>query len=194
MPVKLYIPNQPEAVELFEDVVLQDPSLIQEFRELQKSQRQANSFVARKPLISQPNSMTELLRSIIGDFEQEQQLGAIAFGPLSQVFNQCSVYPLALKTDQQTSIAPLLQNNQQPITPQNDLCNNKGSYGPNLDELISQRYPLVYPLALVYLKDNRRLPVGQKFGEVMRTVEMQRLLTKTGLIPIEALPREQFKK
>jgi hypothetical protein len=194
MPVKLYIPNQPEAVELFEDVVLQDPNLIQEFRELQKSQRQGNSFVATRPLISQPNSMTELLRSIIGDFEQEQQVGAIAFGPLSQVFNQCSVYPLALKADNQTSISPLIQNNQQPITPQNDLCNNKGSYGPNLDELISQRYPLVYPLALVYLKDNRRLPVGQKFGEVIRTVEMQRLLTKTGLIPIEPLPREQFRK
>jgi ABC-type phosphate transport system substrate-binding protein/serine/threonine protein kinase len=195
MPVKLYIPNQPEAVELFEDVVLQDPNLIREFQALQKSQQsqqQANGFVQRQPAISQPNSMTELLRGIIGDFEQEQPVGAIAFGPLSQVFNQCSVYPLAVKADQQTAIAPLIQNNQQPITPANDLCNNKGSYGPNLPELISQRYPLVYPLALVYLKDNRLLPVGRKFGEVMQTVEMQRLLTKTGLIPIKdlSIPRQ----
>ncbi|WP_054468179.1 substrate-binding domain-containing protein [Planktothricoides sp. SR001] len=195
MPVKLYIPNQPEAVELFEDVVLQDRNLIREFQALQKSQQseqQANSFVQIQPAISQPNSMTELLRGIIGDFEQEQPVGAIAFGPFSQVFNQCSVYPLALQADQKTPISPLIQNNQQPITPANDLCNNKGSYGPNLPELISQRYPLVYPLALVYLKDNRLLPVGQKFGEVMRTVEMQRLLTQTGLIPIKdlSIPRQ----
>lgn len=189
MPVKLYIPNQPEAVELFEDKVLRDPKLIREFQGLQKYEKKPNSFVAITPKISQPGSMTELLRSIIGDFEQEQQVGAIAFGPLSQVFNQCSVYPLELKQENQASIAPLIQNNQEPITPQTDLCNNKGSYGPNLNVLISQRYPLVYPLALVYLKDNRLLPVGQKFAEVMRTVEAQNLLTKTGLIPIEPLPQ-----
>jgi serine/threonine protein kinase len=187
MPVKLYIPNQPEAVELFEEIVLQDPQLIREFQALQKTERPPSSFVVNPPPITQPGSMTELLRSIIGDFEQEAQVGAIAFGPLSQVFNQCSVYPLELKPDNQGSIAPLIQNNQEPITPQTDLCNNKGSYGPNLAVLISQRYPLVYPLALVYLKDNRLLPVGQKFGEVMRSLEAQRLLTQTGLIPIQPL-------
>lgn len=187
MPVKLYIPNQPEAVELFEEIVLQDPQLIREFQALQKSDTPLNSFVVTSPKITQPGSMTELLRSIIRDFEQEAQVGALAFGPLSQVFNQCSVYPLELKPDNQGSIAPLIQNNQNPITPQTDLCNNKGSYGSNLDVLISQRYPLVYPLALVYLKDNRLLPVGPKFGEVMRSLEAQRLLTKTGLIPIQPL-------
>ena len=190
MPVKLYIPDRTEAVQLFEDTVLRDKNLIQQFQALQKSEVKSNSFVANPPLITRPGSMTELLRSIIRDFEREQQVGAIAFGPLSQVFNQCSVYPLALKADNQETIAPLIQNNQEPITSQTDLCNNKGSYGPNLDALISQSYPLVYPMALVYLKDNRLLPVGPKFAEVLRTLEVQRLLTKTGLIPIETLPRE----
>jgi ABC-type phosphate transport system substrate-binding protein len=67
------------------------------------------------------------------------------------------------------------------------LCNDKGSYQPNTEALISQRYPLAYPLTIVYPRDNRRPPVGEKFAEMLKTTEAQRLLAEAGLIPLQPL-------
>jgi hypothetical protein len=114
-------------------------------------------------------------------------MGAIAFGKLSQVFGQCSVYPLALKEGKTDFVHPLIQDNQQPVNPTTDLCEHKGSYFPNLQVFRDNSYPLGYPLGVVYPRDNSRPPVGAKFAEMLRTQEGQQLLSRTGLIPLYPL-------
>ncbi|MFW6358693.1 MAG: substrate-binding domain-containing protein [Chroococcales cyanobacterium] len=189
LPVNLYIPTEPEAIRFFEERVLQDSESIAKFRELINNKpvnSDSNSFLNA----NEPNhSITSLqtfatLRQVIRDFE-ERKIGSISFGSLSKVFGQCSVYPLALKSGNLSAVSPLIQNNNKPVTPQTDLCNDKGSYSINREELISQGYPLSYPIAIVYPRDNSREPIGEKFAEVLRTTEAQRLLKETGVIPLD---------
>jgi ABC-type phosphate transport system substrate-binding protein len=128
-----------------------------------------------------------MLQKVIQDFEKadsKQQIGAIAFSRLSQVFGQCSVYPLALVEEGNRPVQALIQDNGQPVNPTTDLCNDKGSYYPNVQVFKDRAYPLAYPLAVVYPRDNSRPPVGVKFADMLRTQEGQQLLSKTGLVPL----------
>ena len=111
-------------------------------------------------------------------------MGAIAFGKLSQVFGQCSVYPLALANGNNKAIQPLIQDNRQPIQPTTDLCEDKGAYYPNTEVFKTGKYPLAYPIAIAYLKDNSLPPVGEKFADLLRTKEGQTLLKEIGLVPL----------
>lgn len=131
----------------------------------------------------------EMLRKVIRSFEGEK-VGAIAFAPLSKVFGQCSVYPLALVEGEKDPVHALVQDNSQPVNPTTDLCKDKGSYFPNLQVLKTGSYPLGYPLAVVYPRDNSRPPVGAKFAEMLQTQEGQQLLSKTGVVPLQPLPRK----
>ncbi|MEO8891898.1 MAG: phosphate ABC transporter substrate-binding protein, partial [Coleofasciculaceae cyanobacterium] len=126
------------------------------------------------------------LRTILQDFE-DTQVGGIGFGPLSKVFGQCSVYPLAIVDDNNSPVSPLIQDNGNPIDPATDLCDKKGSYRPNIEVFKTRRYPLAYPLAVIYPRDNSRVPIGKKFAEILKTEESQRLLSKTGLVPLQSL-------
>jgi hypothetical protein len=93
------------------------------------------------------------------------------------------VYPLAI--GESNAVSPLLDREQKPITPRIDLCNEKGNYFPDYGGFINGRYPLAYPIAAIYPLDNRRVPVGERFAAMLSTEEGQRLLQKTGLIPLQ---------
>jgi hypothetical protein len=174
LPVKLYMPLDDAAVKFFEKRVLKDKNAIAAFRELAQDSK---------------NGITNLptfdsLRQVIRDFE-DRNVGAISFGSVSQVFGQCSVYPLAIADDWSFSVAPLIFKNGKPLTPEVDLCNEKGSYSQNYTAFISKTYPLAYPISVVYTRDNRRLPIAERFVSIMRTEEAQNLLKQTGLIPLK---------
>ncbi|HEY9651083.1 MAG TPA: substrate-binding domain-containing protein [Coleofasciculaceae cyanobacterium] len=186
LPVKLYIPTEDEAVAIFEQRVLQDAQSIQEFRNLIEQGKPFNQLLNRNSTITQKSTLGTL-REVISGFENKE-FGAISFGTISKVFGQCSVYPLDLGASNQPSVSPLIHNDGTPVTPQTDLCNDKGNYAPNLDVLMTQQYPLAYSLAVVYPRDNRRELVGQKYVEMLRTVEGQELLRKTGLLPLQLQP------
>ena len=188
LQVKLYIPDDTEAVRIFEQRVLKDNQQIELFRSLQRKGNQSLPLVKTSwvPEIIRLSTF-EMLRKVIQDFEDEQ-VGAIAFGTLSRVFGQCSVYPLALRDRENSPVQALAQDNGQPVNPTTDLCNDKGSYRPNVEVFKTERYPLAYPLAVVYPRDNSRPPVGAKFAEMLRTQEGQQMLSKTGLIPLQPLP------
>ncbi|MBP0015831.1 MAG: substrate-binding domain-containing protein [Roseofilum sp. SBFL] len=188
LPVKLYVPDNPELIRIFEEQVLQDPGAIAAFR--QGLPKPTNPDA----LVTTPSESTisvlpifELLRTILADFE-EREIGGIGFGAIAQVFGQCSVYPLAISTENKTAVQPLIQNNTQPLNPGTDLCNDKGSYFPHVELFQTGEYPLAYPLTVVYARDNSRPPIGQKFAELLQTEEMQNLLAKTGLIPLNLRP------
>ncbi|HBL59255.1 MAG TPA: phosphate ABC transporter substrate-binding protein [Cyanobacteria bacterium UBA8803] len=187
LPIKLYIPPSQEALQIFEQRVLKDPTSIEKFRDLVQRSNQPNRlfFNPGRPTITRLQTF-DTLREVIRDFES-RNIGAIGFDALSKVLGQCSVYPLVLVEENKPAISPLLQDNNQPVTPNTDLCNAKGSYGPNVDAFITQSYPLAYPLAVVYPRDNSRKRVGEKFAEILKTIEAQRLLYKTGLVPLQPL-------
>ncbi|MCT7975574.1 substrate-binding domain-containing protein [Laspinema olomoucense] len=183
LPVKLYIPNEEEALRIFEQRVLKDERAIAEFHNLLKTPTTANTLV-RIPAPITPLSTFSMLRTVIRDFE-DRNIGSIGFGTLSKVFGQCSVYPLALSEGNQPPVSPLVRNlDNQPISPLTDLCNNKGSYSPNVTAFSQNHYPLAYPLVVIYPRDNRLPSVGEKFAEILTTLEVQNLLDRTGLIPI----------
>lgn len=183
LPVKLYIPNEEEALRIFEERVLKDERAIADFHNLLKTQTPGDNLI-RIPATITPLSTFEMLRTVIRDFE-DRNIGSIGFGTLSKVFGQCSVYPLALSEGNQPPVSPLVRNlDSQPISPLTDLCNNKGSYRPNVTAFSQNQYPLAYPLVVIYPRDNRLPSVGEKFADILTTLEVQNLLDRTGLIPI----------
>lgn len=188
LPVRLYVPENPELIRIFEEQVLQDPGAIAAFRQGLPQPRNPDDFaIAPSEEAIAVLPIFELLRTLLADFE-EREIGAIGFGAIAQVFGQCSVYPLAISTQNKTAVQPLIQNNNQPLNPGTDLCNDKGSYFPHVELFQTGEYPLAYPLTVVYARDNSRPPVGQKFAELLQTEEMQNLLAKTGLIPLNVRP------
>ena len=174
LPVKLYMPLDDESVKIFEKRVLKDETAIATFRQL--TQEGNNGITSL--------SVFDSLRQVIQDFE-DRNIGSISFGSISQVFGQCSVYPLAIADDYKSFVAPLVWKTGKAITPDVDLCNEKGSYSQNYSAFINQTYPLAYPISVVYTRDNRRLPIAERFVSIMRTEEAQNLLKQTGLIPLK---------
>jgi ABC-type phosphate transport system substrate-binding protein len=174
LPVKLYMPLDDESVRIFEKRVLKDEAAIAAFRQL--AQEGNNGITSL--------SIFDSLRRVIQDFE-DRNIGSISFGSISQVFGQCSVYPLTLADDNKSFVAPLVWQTGKAITPDVDLCNEKGSYTQNYSDFINKVYPLAYPISVVYTRDNRRIPIAERFVSIMRTEEAQNLLKQTGLIPLK---------
>ena len=174
LAVKLYIPLDDASIRIFEKRVLKDETAIAKFRELV---RDRNNDITALPTF-------DSLRQMIQDLE-ERNVGSISFGSISQVFGQCSVYPLAIADDYKSPVAPLILRSNNPLTPDVDLCNEKGSYSQNYKAFIDQSYPLTYPVSVIYTRDNRRIPIAERFVSIMRTEEAQTLLKQTGLIPLK---------
>jgi len=186
LPIKRYAPLDGESINLFEQKVLGDQRAIATFRELlHDAKPQPDSSFIQKQESNKIEQLPtlEMLRTSIQDFES-YQTGGIGFAPFSQVFGQCSVYPLALGKEGQKSIQALTLADGKAIDPTLDLCDRKGSYAI-LPELVrSHRYPLSYAIAIVYTRDNSRSPVGEKFAEMLKSTEGQKLLSQFGLIPL----------
>ncbi|MCY7282177.1 MAG: substrate-binding domain-containing protein, partial [Cyanobacteria bacterium CAN_BIN43] len=186
LPIKRYVPLDGESINLFEQKVLGNQRTIATFRELlhDASSQPADTFIKEQESnkIEQLPTL-EMLRTSIQDFES-YQTGGIGFAPFSQVLGQCSVYPLALGKEGEKSIQALALADGKAIDPTIDLCDRKGSYAI-LPELIrSHQYPLSYAIAIVYTRDNSRSPVGEKFAEMLKSTEGQKLLSQFGLIPL----------
>ena len=169
LPVRRYASSNPEAIDILERRILND--------------RKIETFAG----VQQRPSL-DLSRQIIRDFEA-REIGSIGIAPLSEILGQCSVYPLALSRPGQAAVQPLALSNGQAIDPETDLCNRKGAYATNPDQFQNGDYPLSYPIAVVYPRDNRRSMMGKKFAELMRTNEGQQLLRAAGLVPIGQVGR-----
>ena len=125
-------------------------------------------------------SSNQMFERIFEDFQNKKikKIG-IGFERLSNVFGQCSVYPLALVKGGR-EFQPLIQGNGEPIVPQSDLC-AKGSYQVNAQAF--ERYPFSYRLSVVYAKNSDR--VAKKMIELLTTDEGQCLLNEAGFVPIK---------
>jgi len=164
LEVHRYVSSNPEAIAMFEQRVL--------------SSRKLQTFAS-----IQQKSSINLSRQVIRDFE-DKDIGSIGIAPLSEILGQCSVYPLALSLVGQAPVQPIVLSNGQEIDPETDLCNRKGAYAADPDRFQLDKYPLSYPISVIYPRDNRRSAIGKKFVELMRTMEGQRLLKAAGLVPL----------
>jgi serine/threonine protein kinase len=152
-------------------------------------QRQEIIEKARRSIYEKKIDESYILGEILKDFEQNQTVG-IGFGLISRVFNQCAVYPLAVgrKGREVQALVQKVDGEIKPIEPTTDLCNDKGSYWPDVEAFDSDRYPLRYRLVVVYPKDEQRGEAGRKFAELMKTDEGQRLLREAGLVTLRNIP------
>ena len=188
LPVKLYAPIDEETNQVMVDRILPDtdkPALQQPLTPypafpFQSINNPISNILSEdiKPLPDIP-----MMRAVIQDFES-RQIGGIGFNSISKIKGQCSIYPLALQPEGKPAIQPLTINKEQKINPQTDLCDRKGSIHINTEVFKNGSYPLAYPIAVVYPRDNDRSPIGEKFSQILKTQEAQRLLEKTGLVPL----------
>ena len=167
LPVSLYKPANQEAMSVFDQRVLKPLS--------------SGSGSRQAQVKSLPDF--ELFRTIIRDFES-RQIGGIGFSSLSKVVGQCSVYPLAVQTTGDKAVQAVVLDDNRAIAPTTDLCDKKGSYQPSVELMKSGRYPLAYPIAIVYPRRNDQPAIGEKFAEMLKTREGQTLLRQTGLVPL----------
>lgn len=212
--IKLMIPEDPIAVEVFENQVLQKSALIERFRNNIKT----GKILAKDTLIQDKNQcntinyMKASFNNAVGFSEEKggvvteanlcqtsDKNGAISFGILSKTFQnfpQCEVYPLALIPD----------NNETPIqlikTIDNSNINNalencaKEKLLINENLFRTQEYPLAFTLSILYPVTKTendvfdpRYHIGEKFAKIMITEEAQCWLQQAQLIPLEPLKR-----
>jgi ABC-type phosphate transport system substrate-binding protein len=188
LPVRLYMPPDQETVEIFQQRILKDATAIATFQSLQNNEQTNNTFTQNS---SQNTDLkinrldtTKMLQQVLRDFEVED-VGSIGFSTVSKVFGQCSAYPLAVIDGDKPAVQSLIQDNGNPVSPNTDLCDDKGSYRPNIQVFETGSYPLSYPIVVIYQGDNSRPPIGLKFAEMLKTEEVQRLLEKAGLVPLQ---------
>lgn len=186
LTVQRYWVNDPTVQRIFAQRALNSPE------ELESSDDPTFISLPTGPEINveEPEALPTLpmLRQILRDFENTT-VGSVGIAPLSQVFGQCSVYPLAL-TAKRRSVAPLVLSNGKAVGVGDDLCDRKNSYQPNAQALRSGSYPLAYPLAVIYPFDNSRSPVGKKLAELLLTQESQTYLRSRGMV--SAYPLTDF--
>jgi ABC-type phosphate transport system substrate-binding protein len=179
LPIKPYRPMEPEALQLFQQKVLNnDQSLIALFNQIEQ-----------RPTF-------DTLRSIaVGEKQaQKTEAGSISFGLLTQTWDQCKIYPLAIAQENADPVQPLLRETtngtMQPISPSDNLCLEKKPL-PNISAFHTATYLLSTPLIIAYPKDNN-LPghiSGPLFANFLQTQDGQYLLQQAGLVPLQAVPK-----
>jgi hypothetical protein len=179
LPVNLYIPEDAVAQEMLEYHVLGDDLF-----------SEAHGIVQNRNVEFLP--VLAMLRATIRDFEG-QSIGSLGVAPLSSIFGQCSVYPLAVKAPGRRAVQPLVLATGNPVTPAVELCDRKGSYHPNEKLLREGIYPLAYPMAVVYPLDNSRSDIGERFADLLLTLEGQQFLQNFGLVTAYPLPDQNGK-
>lgn len=125
----------------------------------------------------------EMLRIMLANFEGNDQ-SSLGFATLSYVMKQCSIYPLAISVAGKDAVQSMVMRNEEAISSKTNLCDDKSLYQPNVEVFKRNEYPLAFPIAVVFPRDNSQPIAGQKFAEMMLTAEVQRLLLEANLVPV----------
>ena len=181
LPLKPYRPMEPEALRLFQQKVLgNDRTAIAQFSKIEQ------------------RSTFDTLRSVASGEKQMQkpEAGSISFGLLTQTWDQCKIYPLAITPEGADPVQPLLKETtngvMQPISPSDNLCIEKPNIKPDTSAFHAARYPLSTRLVVAYPRDNN-LPgnvSGPLFANFLKTQDGQYLLQQAGLVPLQAVPKD----
>jgi hypothetical protein len=183
---KAYFPDDENTIELFKDLVFKkDDNKKKQFQSLlvqsdrESEQAQVKSAIGNKEKKNIKPKSRKMYEKIFNTINSST-IG-IGFDRLSNVFGQCSVYPLAIGENNQT-IQVIKQSNGEIQSEDSnlDLCSDKGSYWVDLEvENGKPKYPLALPLVIVYKEGSLK---GEKFAEIIETDEGQYLLNQVGLV------------
>lgn len=173
----------------------QSTAQIKNFESVQESAEAALKQTIEADWNRNQNSLRyDMFAHMFRDFEQalatspEAVPVSIGFEQLSRAFGQCSVYPLAI-VHQKKAVQPFYQSNGRfsaPIGLKTNLCDDKGSYWPNVEAFENGDYPLAYSLAVVYPKASAE--AGEAIAQLLKTAEGQYLLSESGLVPTLPIP------
>ncbi len=175
------LPGNQDTIRLFETLVLgDDDALVSRFHSLREAAVQRDQAIANTPEYKDNNFQNNLYSRLNFTLRDQSRTSPIAIGfdRLGRAFNQCSVYPLAIR-DSNGQHQPLLQATGQPIDEFTDLCGRKGSYFPDLSNYPNQ---LQYQLSVVFSRESE---IGSAMAELLKTTEGQYLMSELGLIPID---------
>lgn len=165
-----YIPRSVEAIQVFSQTVLNGNYF-------------ANNFDVSSDFVSD-YSTHQMLSHMLKEFEGDNNIASIGFASFSDVAKECSVYPLAISADGKEAVQPMITRSENPISPEINLCDDKTLYYPDVEAFKHNRYPLAYPIVVIFPQDNSQAIAGQKFSEMMQTKQAQQLLLEAGLVPI----------
>lgn len=219
--IKPFIPEDPVAVEFFEQQILENnPRYLEQFRArigrgfsnnnieqkdtITKDQNQCNTINLMKKSFNNAVGFADENENNSSDStpcETREKYGGISFGILSKTFQnfpQCEIYPLALKTTENSAPIQLVKTkNNSALKDALDDCNKEQLY---LDENLfwsqqqEETYPLIFTLAVMYpdLKKredvfNNHYQMGEKFVKILKTEEAQCWLREAQLIPLQPL-------
>ena len=183
--VRLYFPKEESTVHLLRERLLSHKLLkynnLSEFDKLWEKDK-VDALRSRNA-----NEKDTVYNRMLKSFEEQSGVVELGFDRISNVFGQCSVYPLALEHDNE--VYPILMEaKNKPVTPGTDLCGDKRGYWINSDVFHSDEYPFSYGLSVVYPSYPKcskvdRVCTGKVFSDMLSTPEGQHLLTEVGLVP-----------
>ena len=105
--------------------------------------------------------------------------GGIYYGSAPAIVPQCTVKPLALGRSLDKLVAPY----QQPLVSISDCPKRRNKL--NIKALRTARYPLTHYLYVVFVQNqDDELQIGQAYANFLLTTQGQKLITKTGFIPL----------
>jgi serine/threonine protein kinase len=173
--VQLRVPTDPEAVRMFQKLVLKDD-------------KQA---IARFKSLVTPQATQATLNENRDERNPADADSIISFGIFSKFTDQCGGYPLAIVgEDGIAAQALVLKSNGAPITPKDNICDKISRLDGNL--LRQKGYPLEYDLNVVYPRDNsgeNREKVARRFADLLtKTQQGQCLLNQAWLVPLQPVP------
>ncbi|MDJ0648571.1 MAG: substrate-binding domain-containing protein [Xenococcaceae cyanobacterium MO_188.B19] len=110
----------------------------------------------------------------------EANPGGIYYGSAPAVITQCTVKPLELGYKKNDLVAPY----QEPLVPSSECPRRRNKL--NIRTLRNAEYPLTHYLYVVFLQnDDNTVEVGQAYANFLLTTQGQKLITKTGFIPLK---------
>jgi ABC-type phosphate transport system substrate-binding protein len=170
LEIRPFAPTEPEAISKFQEIVLKN--------DLQDLALFKDKVIQWDTTRTQNQIRQEILTG--------QTTGIIGFGMISKIKGQCTGYPLAIVDGNKPAIQVLYQKRERrPLKTSDNLCQHDDYF---FDVNAFQRYPLGYPIFVVYPKDNSRPPAGSTFAEILTTRQGQCLLSKVGLVPLQPIP------
>ncbi|MEL7355574.1 MAG: hypothetical protein AAFN40_03310 [Cyanobacteria bacterium J06560_6] len=136
-----------------------------------------------EPVLSRTTPV--MLRAMFAELVREKKDSVLGFAALSDVMKECSSYPLAISTAEgQEAVQPMMLKGGVPISPRTNLCDDKSLYYPDVEAFRERRYPLAYPIVVIFPQDNGRSLAGKKYADMMRTMQVQQLLLEANLVPL----------
>ena len=106
-------------------------------------------------------------------------LGGIYYGAAPAIVPQCTIKPIAIGDREDNLVTPY----QQPLVSATECPRRRNQL--NVKALRNAQYPLTHYLYVVFLQNEEQNSVGQAYVNFLLTPQGQKLIAKTGFIPLD---------